>query len=189
MTLVAVKKTFSGRGGRPRSPGLREPSGRLQRLHDNESRARKREVVTAVVLAQPHRKGSSDRRRVWPISRLILDGKVAHSRYEPSVLERAAELYSKDYAQLRWTIDSRRPYWTGSGGGGEPATEEDKYAAETAWSDVRRALMECGERVLKAMDAVVLDAHPDFDERTYAPWIILSLPQGLATLAEHYGLV
>lgn len=179
--IAPSRTTFSGQG-RPRS-GPREPNGRLIRPRKKEKEA----DVINIALAQPHRRGSLDNRRRWAIGRLVLDGVVKHSRFGPGKLERAAELYAADYARLRWILDSRRPLANAEGQGREP-TPEDSVATRKAWSEASRVLRDCGERVVKAMDYVVLDAAPEADERTLAPWIILSLPSGLAALAAHYGL-
>lgn len=180
--IAPSRTTFSGQG-RPRNAGPRGPTGHLVRKIKKETEAQ----IVSIARAQPHRRGSDDNRRRWPVGRLVLDGKVKHQRFGPGKLERAAELYAADYARLRWILDSRRPLAHSEGQGREP-TPEDAVAVRKAWSNATRVLRDCGERVVKAMDYVVLDAAPEADERVFAPWIILSLPAGLSALAEHYGL-
>ncbi|WP_210482726.1 hypothetical protein [Microvirga antarctica] len=182
MTIQTGRKTFSG-AGRKRLAGPRYKNGDRVKKKSSEATAGN----LAVVLAQPHRRGSTDQRRHLPITRLIMDGKVKHSRLSAHDLERAAELYRKAYANWRWVMDCRRPLAKMTGGSGEPtAAEADVFKA--GWERVTRALRACGTRVEKAIDAAVLKDDPDFPEDAYAPWIILSLPQGLEAIADHYGL-
>lgn len=163
--------------GRTRKAGPRKPCGRLVQ--------EKGEPVSNVVLMQPHRKGSTDQNRITAIGRLILDGKVKHSRLEPADLLRAAESYSKAYANVRWIWNSRRPYAVATGHGGEPSAAEAEVFKE-AWRRVQLALRQHGERITKAAQFAILDDPQD--ERVLAPWIILSLPTALGAIAEHYGL-
>lgn len=181
MGIIAARKTFSG-VGRTRRPGVREPNGRLQRAPTAETAAE----VVSIVLAQPHRRGDPDQRRRWAVGRLILDGRVRHRDHGPDLLERAAEIFAADYARYRATMDSRRPLAATSGGAGREMTTEEAEAVKARWAKVRRAVRDCGERVLSACDLAVLDDPQD--ERILAPWIILSLPAGLGALVEHYGL-
>jgi len=166
-------------------PRPREPSGRYQR-----DQAESEAAILAVVLAQQHRNGSRDDRRRWPVGRLILDGRVARRGYLPADLERAAELYHSAYAELRWTMDSKRPWQLGSGGRARPCTPEDRARIERAWGDVTRVLRDCpsGPRVKQALDMLIISASPDFEERCVNTWIPDALSEGLAALVDHWGL-
>jgi hypothetical protein len=184
------RRTFSGRG-RPRKAGAREANGQLQRQSRPETRAE----IIAVAVAQPHRRGSDDPRRRWPIGRLILDGKVRldGERLPPSRAEETANRYAADYRRYQRALASKRVFAVGSGGSGEDMTPRQVEAAIDAWLAAGRALRHdlghiVGERVEAALSAAILHAPPDHDERSLAPWIVLSLGDGLMTLGEHYGL-
>lgn len=187
------RKTFSGnngkRGGRPRKDGPRDAAGRLKRL----SEAELARAIQATVIAQPHRRGSDDPRRHWPIGRLILDGKVGHSSLSADVLERAAQRYASDYARLQRALASRRPLAVTGGKVLRPedieAEQKESDAARKAWADVSRELRHAGgERVEKACQFAILDALPDMAEDTLAAWVVLSLPLGLKVLSDFYRL-
>jgi hypothetical protein len=187
MGLVMTRKTFSGLGRlRSLSPTPREPNGQPQRPPKAETRAE----VIAIVTAQPHRRDSAtpdDPRRESAIGRLILDGLVTVSGASTGHLFRAAELYSRAYADLRWIMDSRRPWANSSARLPAEPTEADRMAIERAWGDVSRALRDVGVRASKAAEYVILDK-PE-DERVLAQWVILSLPDAMRALVRHYELV
>jgi hypothetical protein len=176
------------RQGRPRKQGVREPSGRPQRT----PKAVEELETMLVVLKQPHRLGDRDQRRRWAVGRLILDGKIKHSDpgIGPDELERAADLYAMAYADMRWVMDSKRPFAALSPRRSrvlDPEQEAERAEEIIAkWSMLSRALNDAGERVRKAMEALVLD-NPEH-EATIAPWVILSAPAGLAALVEFFGL-
>jgi len=182
LEMVYKRRTFSG-AGRPRSPGPREPSGRLQRPSKEETEAE----IKALVLAQPHRQGDTRQGRRWAIGRLILDGKVSVRDVSPEALERAAESYAYAYSQLRWIMDSKRPWLKPSGPLPPEPTLEDRERVEKAWGDVNSALRGAGVPAHRAAEYVILD--DPSDERVLASWIILSLPDALLALVRHYGLV
>jgi hypothetical protein len=193
-----TRKTFSGLG-RPRSlsPTPREPNGQPQRPTREETRAE----VIAIVAAQPHRRDGAtpdDPRRESAIGRLILDGLVTVSGASTGHLFRAAELYLRAYADLRWILDSRRPWANSSARPPAEPTEDDKTAILRAWGDVHGALRRCcgkdtpaeraaSQRAVKAAEFAILDK-PE-DERVLAQWIIFSLPDAMRALVRHYELV
>jgi hypothetical protein len=164
----------------------REPNGKLQRAPKEEREA----DIIAVALNNPQRRGSRDDRRRWAIGRLILDGKVVRNDITPGILEYAAELYSKQYSQLQWLIDSRRPLAKGQFRNVPEPTVEDRDRIERAWADTKRAVrdaeraasMPLGDALVKA----ILD-NPEHED-DLARWIILSLPAALAALVRHYEL-
>jgi hypothetical protein len=187
MGLVMTRKTFSGLGKpKPISPAPRWACGKLQPRPKEETRAE----VIAIVEAQPHRRDSAnpdDPRRESAIGRLILDGTVTVSGASMGHLFRAAELYSRAWADMRWIMDSRRPWANSSARLPAEPTEADRMAIERAWGDVTRALRDVGVRASKAAEYVILDK-PE-DERVLAQWVILSLPDAMRALVRHYELV
>lgn len=182
---VMTRKTFSGQG-RPRKARPREPNGRPQRVSD----AARQADAMAVVLAQPHRNGSRDDRRRWPIGRMILDGVVSWPGIDATTLERAAEAYANAYSDVRWLLDSRRPFFKAVGGGRREPTEDERREIERQWGDMCRVLRDAAsyERVLKSMEYAILDAAPDFDYRCFNSAVPYSCSQGLAALVDHLGM-
>lgn len=187
VTSIAVRKTFSG-PGRPRKEGPRQPNGQLRRPPPNQQSA----DIIALVLDQPHRRGSRDQRRSTLIGRLVLDGIVRHDRIHRDQLIEAADRFAADYARFQRAVASRRPLAVTGGKvlvPDDPERDEREYrAAGEAWASVRRALRDAGERAEKAAHAAILDAAPEAEARSMAPWVVLSLPAALAALALYYGL-
>jgi hypothetical protein len=186
---VRVRKSFSGRAGRKRKPGCREPNGQLQRLSQEETEAE----VISIALAQPHRKGDRDQRRATFVGRLILDGKVRCGDLEPAVLVLACEHLQRDHARWQRAVESRRPLAVTGGRALRPEDlEEDakEYAsAAAAWAAACRSLRDAGERVESAAAWAILFAAPDASHETMAPWVLLSLPAAVSQLVKHYKLV
>jgi len=179
------RKTFSG-AGRPRSNRPREKNGRPQRISIERQEAN----AMAVALAQPHRKGSRDDRRRWPIGRMILDEHISWPGISADELHRAAEAYDKAWGDVRWLLDSKRPFFNAVGGGRREPTEQERAQIERIWGDMRRVLRDAApdERAIKAMEYAILDASPDADYRTFNSYIPFSCAQGLAALVDHLGL-
>jgi hypothetical protein len=185
MLVMSIKaptrRTFSG-GGKPRKAGPREPNGRLRPA----PRAEREADIVAVVLAQPHRRGSGDDRRRWAIGRLILDGKVRAPGIASADLERAAEMYALAYADLRWVIDSRRPWATGGGRDRPEPTPDQDTAIRAHWSAIERVLRDAGRVARDAVEKAVLD---DPSESWEAPfWITYGCGLALAALAKHFEI-
>lgn len=168
------------------TPRPREKSGRGQR----ESQARQEARMRAAVLAQPHRRGDTRQGRRWPIGRLILDGVVKAKGVEPGALERAAERYAELYGHLRWTMDSRRPFQAGGRAERPPPTPEERARIERDWGDAQRVLRDCpqGHIVVRAMAYGILDAAPDFDERSFSFVVPYGCGLGLAGLVRHWRM-
>jgi hypothetical protein len=157
------------------------------RYGNGNKRLAKAPPVEHVVLAQPHRRGPSarDQRRENALGRLLLDGKVKHSRYEAGVLYRAGELYADAHAAMRLVLDSRRPYAVCTGTARE-IDDEEAARIQKHWGDVSRALRDAGPIPKAAVEVLVIDKPQD--ERVLAHWIVLSLSAGLGALAAHFGL-
>jgi hypothetical protein len=158
---------------------VREANGRRQRD--------KPIPMESVVLAQPHRIGPTamDQRRENALGRLLLDGRVKHSRYDASTLYRAGEMFADAHAAMRLVLDSRRPYAVVTGSSRDIDAEEAAQI-QRRWQDANRALRDAGPIPKAAVEVVVIDR--PLDERVLAHWIILTLGNGLAALAAHYGL-
>lgn len=146
----------------------------------------------AVALAQPHRAGGKPgTERSWhrwcKVGRLIVDGKVTSRRYGETELHEAVRRYAEDYRNLQWVMASRNGFAVGGKTMGVEMTADLSDAIRRAWSNVSRELAEHGERITKAAQFAILD-DPTGDERTLAPWIVLTLPIALDILCRHYGL-
>jgi hypothetical protein len=184
-------KTFSGNEARrkQRLTPRREPSGKLQREPQEERTAE----IVAIVLAQPHRRGSTDDRRATPLGRLILDGKIAGMALGLTVEElfRAAEQYAEARARERRAIDVQRA-WACNPDARTPGELSPEKVAEwrREWGDVRRALRDAGPMAVDAIHAVLAeDLHPDFEERSFAFWVKYGAGVGLAALARYFKIV
>jgi hypothetical protein len=157
------------------------------RYGNGNKRVAKAAPVESVVLAQPHRRGATatDQRRENALGRLLLDGKVTHSRYAAADLYRAGELFADAHAAMRLVLDSRRPYAVCTGSARE-IDEEEAARIQKHWGDVTRALRDAGPIPKAAVEVVLIDKPQD--ERILAHWIVLSLSAGLGALAQHFGL-
>jgi hypothetical protein len=191
MTALHIsRKTFSGQG-KPIVPRAREKNGQPQRLPKAISEERQHQAMRAVVLSQPHRAGDTSQHRIWPIGRMILDGRIAdYADVGRNALLDAAERYSKAWGRVRWSMDSSRPYAVSTSGGRPSPTPQEKADIEREWGDIRRCLRDCksGPRVQQAMNLAIIDAHPDFDERCFGLWIPNSCAEGLAALVAMWGV-
>lgn len=178
-----ARKTFSGLDTRKPaiSPPYREADERLQRV----TRAETREEVLAVVLSQPHRAGMDNPGRHWAIGRLILDGVVACHGISSGKLIRAAELYDRAWADMRWILDSRRPWINSTAMLRDPPTKEDRIDKEKAWADIQRALRDAGPVALYAAQRIIIDRPSD----EQIPWLLVEhLPDALRALVKHFDL-
>lgn len=189
MTAPA-RKTFSGLDTRKHaiSPPHREPNEQLQRA----SRVETREECLATVLAQPHRNGLDDPARHWAIGRLILDGVVSCRGISSGKLIRAAELYDRAWSDMRWIMDSRRPWINSTARRPLEPTQEDKDAINKAWADIEDALKDAGPDVRKSILYVVACERVILDRPTEGqpiPWVYVSaLPHALRALVKHFEL-
>lgn len=182
MTAPA-RQTFSGYGRKPAiSPPHREADERLQRV----TRAETREECLATVLAQPHRRGWDDPARHWAIGRLILDGVICCPGVSPGKLIRAAEMYDRAWADMRWILDSRRPWINSTARRPLEPTQEDRDRIEVAWADIQRALKDACLDAPMACRRAILD-RPE-DEQALPWWLVLALPHALRALVKHFDL-
>jgi hypothetical protein len=178
---------FSGNEARrkQRLTPRREPSGKLQREPQEERTAE----IVAIVLAQPHRRGSDDDRRHTPLGRLILDGKVKAAGVTPDELWRASLEYGQAFANMRRVWDSRRPWAVSEGRIPPDLSEKQRADYERAWGDCSRALRDAGVMAQKAVEFLLQDAGPDDEERCYGFHITHGAGLGLLALARHFKIV
>lgn len=188
MTLAA-RKTFSGSTQR-RKTGPRHPCGKLVQPTREEREA----DIRGVVIDQRHRFGAVDPNDPMAgtlIGRLLGGVRPAAVTVEGMTgadLHVLAQRFQDTYRRYQAALASRRAYAVTGGGALRP--EPDPVAEQRAidaWAHVCRCLRVHSERVEKAMIAAVIDASPDMDQRTLAPWIILSLPLGFRALGEAYS--
>jgi hypothetical protein len=182
-------KTFSGNEARrkQRLTPRREPSGKLQREPQEERTAE----IVAIVLAQPHRRGSGDDRRSTPIGRLILDKRIAQAGLTVEELFRAAEQYMEARARERRAIDAQRA-WACNPDARTPADISPEKCDEwrREWGNVSRALRDAGPMAEDAIYAVLKeDLHPDFEERAFSFWVKYGAGVGLLALARYFKIV
>lgn len=161
----------------------REPNGRSRR----PARGKVSEDMRSVVMAQPHRQGSGAEMRVWAIGRMIEDGACDGCRYGKSELHEAARLYATDYRNVQSVMASRVPYAVYAGGQGEDLTQDIAERFRRAWSSVCKSLADSGHIAKDAAEKVILD-NPTADEKVFARWIVLTLPDAMNALCQHYGL-
>lgn len=195
MRVSAVRKTFSGTG-RTRRVGAREPNGRLQR----QPRAEQAADILSFVARQPNRPAAGDIRlglpldTETPVLRLIYSGKVSHPDIARAELREAAERLSRDYGSYQAAIGSRRPLAVLMGSGGISADRDEQAEidrhrrAVATWTAISRALRDAGVIAEEAARLGILDQAPDFDERLFAPRIVIGLSLALVALVGHYGL-
>jgi len=190
--MYSARKTVSG-AGRPRKSGPRQPNGRLVQPTKTQTEAE----VVELALWQPHRQGNRDQRLQSLIGRLVLGNALAIPPIPAAVvvdgltadqLYDLAEKFQRDYQRCQAALASRRPLAVTGGGVQRPDPDpvREQKAIET-WAGVSRALRVHGDRVEKAMQFLIIDAAPDYDQRVVAPWIILSAPLGFRALAEWYS--
>lgn len=186
MTAPA-RKTFSGLDSRKPSisPPHRQPNGDIQRPY--ETRAETRDEALATVLAQPHRRGFDDPGRHWAIGRLILDGVVVCPGLSSRKMIGAAERYDRAWADMRWVMDSRRPWINSTARRPRDPSPDECRDIEKAWGDIETAIrLGAGKLAVVAIARVIKD-NPQ-DEKLIAWWFMLALPGALRALVKHFEL-
>lgn len=182
MTAPA-RQTFSGYGRKPTiSPPHRAADERIQRV----SRAETREECLSTVLAQPHRRGFDDPARHWAIGCLILDGVVCCPGLSSGKLIRAAELYDRAWDDMRWIMDSRRPFINSTARRPIEPTQDDRDTIEANWRGIQRALKDVSPIASKALERAILDRPTEGWSIPW--WLLIALPSGLRVLVKHFDL-
>jgi hypothetical protein len=166
--------------GRKRKPGRREPNGDIVRI----SAAQKAEDMRAVVLAQPHRRGSPSDRLWCPVGRLIEEPGYLPSQMSKAGLYEAAMRFAEAHARWQGVVGSARPYANSTAGGEMDDDQAVRYMR--AWSDAWRELRQEGEMVERAVFAIVIDCNPE--DYTPPHWIRHGALIGLVALAAHFGI-
>lgn len=171
--------------GRKRKTGARK-NGRLVQPTQTEREA----SIKAVVLSQPHRKGSDDAMRECCVGRMIRDcwdewwpDKHAQPQWSANDLYTAATRYAGAYAALQAVLSSERPFSNSTARGGEIDTvSAEKIKRE--WSAACLAIGGHDSLYRKAAEIVILDNQPP--EWTPPFWVKRGTMMALTSLAEHY---
>lgn len=139
-----------------------------------------------VVLAQPHRAGSTSQARSTTVGRLLEDDHCLTKGALRMTLYDAATRFANAYAGWQAAVASRRPMAVTSGGSNAPEDEDRTRRAIEAFERANTVLQQAGDRIRQATMVLCCEHH----EESWKPpfWLAAASVEGLKLLAEHYGL-
>lgn len=149
---------MGNRRGRPRKAGAREPNGQLQRstlaqiiAADREQTERERQNATAVVMAQPHRRGNDHPWCATALGRFCLAHRLKKDLHDAG--EKFADLVRRWRAA--WGVPV--PISLGIGGSGQGPLMRTAAGWEEQIASVENALRRVSTAHLIAIRHLVLD--------------------------------
>ncbi|CAM5776367.1 hypothetical protein LMIY3S_05492 [Labrys miyagiensis] len=159
------------RPGRKRALVLREKNGRPSRA------LKTAEPPEAVVLAQPHRRGSLDRRCASVLGRFCLRLRLRQE------LTDAGEEYAATVKRWRAAKGIPTPFHNEAAGSGRGAADTTVTAWQRQMLAMERAMMTAGLKALLAVKQLTLDSNELAMDQDAAG------VEGLVALAVHLGLM
>ncbi|GLS17886.1 hypothetical protein GCM10007874_09020 [Labrys miyagiensis] len=159
------------RPGRKRAIVAREKNGRPSRAQHPV------EAMEAVVLAQPHRRGSTDRRCASVFGRFCLRLKLRQE------LTEAGEEYAATVKRWRAAKGVPTPFHNEASGSGRGAADATVAIWQRQMLAMERAMMEAGLKALLAVKQLTLDGN-ELGMDQDGPAV-----EGLMALAVHLGVM